>query len=669
MKKILLITISLILITNFGIAQNLLRCSQNATAVELKNPLELYSSPKDEIELKHINGPVYYGLGRDDYDGDRYFHACISFTPAEMASYLGGQLTKIKIGSPGASLMPNIASDGHMFWLKNDLNGYALYTHSIDPPTPGTWNEYELPDIVTLGEGPFADGIFVMGFTIHLENLVSGMRAYPVGISRAADDPWVPGGCYIYTTTSPDSYDGPVAWQSFSEQGNLGLIGMVNIIPPEKDLAVSSVSHVGEEFKLTNELYLYTVNVTNLGSAPQNNYTVQMVDANENVLISQTITTALAPGEIKVVEFSYASTVAGNLNFRGKVICEGDAVPANNISGTRYFKMFPMTPMAYCSDTENVGGFGNTAGTNRVAIGYPQSDIAPFVDKVLHAIYFAIRDITYLDLQEDALVWVTTDAIDNEQVTVGGFKPVQGWNYYELDPPYVITNKDTYFGITVGAKTGGWPFAYTSNEPINLENATYWYRSDVWNPHDFGNNALIGVVANYCPAPTNLQVEYIKDGETCTAQLTWDAPTKDGEVYNIYRDGALIKPNISATTYIDDDFIATNSHKWRVTAVCEDGESMWVERSLDRCNGDAINENTGISFSIVPNPAKDKIIISAENNFNTVEVINFLGQTVISQSNDNNTTVELNVSNLTNGVYFVRITSEKGTNVKKFVKQ
>jgi len=75
-----------------------------------------------------------------------------------------------------------------------------------------------------------------------------------------------------------------------------------------------------------------------------------------------------------------------------------------------------------------------------------------------------------------------------------------------------------------------------------------------------------------------------------------------------------------------------------------------------------------ISFSIVPNPASSHITVTAANNFHTVEVLGFLGQTIYSQSNIGNKTT-LDVSNYANGVYFVRVISENGVSVNKFVKQ
>ncbi|MCL2289613.1 MAG: T9SS type A sorting domain-containing protein, partial [Bacteroidetes bacterium] len=80
-----------------------------------------------------------------------------------------------------------------------------------------------------------------------------------------------------------------------------------------------------------------------------------------------------------------------------------------------------------------------------------------------------------------------------------------------------------------------------------------------------------------------------------------------------------------------------------------------------------IDEYLQPNFSIVPNPAANQIIISSASPFHTVEVINFLGQTMVSETVEGNSTV--NISNLNNGIYFVRVVFESGSSVRKLVKQ
>jgi hypothetical protein len=136
--------------------------------------------------------------------------------------------------------------------------------------------------------------------------------------------------------------------------------------------------------------------------------------------------------------------------------------------------------------------------------------------------------------------------------------------------------------------------------------------------------------------------------------------------YNIYRDGVLIAPNITELSYIDKDYDATHTHTWAVKTVCPDGSGVSAPAYLTVPNckpENAIIENKTTSFTIFPNPSSCNITITGAE-FNKVEVINFLGQTVISGTN-----ATIDVSNLNSGVYFVRITTGNGTAVQKFVKQ
>ncbi|MCL1968378.1 MAG: T9SS type A sorting domain-containing protein, partial [Bacteroidetes bacterium] len=148
-------------------------------------------------------------------------------------------------------------------------------------------------------------------------------------------------------------------------------------------------------------------------------------------------------------------------------------------------------------------------------------------------------------------------------------------------------------------------------------------------------------------------------------------------LYNVYRDGVLIKEHITDLKYTDilEGVDATKQHTWGVKIVCPDGigVSAPVLLSLSKCKDTipiSVNEKEISSFKIFPNPASREITIESEGNLmmNTIEVINFLGQTVITRP-VTGSSVKLDVSNLNNGVYFVRVASEKGTSIKKFVKQ
>jgi len=68
---------------------------------------------------------------------------------------------------------------------------------------------------------------------------------------------------------------------------------------------------------------------------------------------------------------------------------------------------------------------------------------------------------------------------------------------------------------------------------------------------------------------------------------------------------------------------------------------------------------------IYPNPANTALTISAAGTVYNVSIINLLGQTVYSQ-NYNAQNVQVDVSGLVTGIYYVKI---NGAEVKKFLKE
>jgi len=168
-----------------------------------------------------------------------------------------------------------------------------------------------------------------------------------------------------------------------------------------------------------------------------------------------------------------------------------------------------------------------------------------------------------------------------------------------------------------------------------------------------------------CDPITNLNVAYTVD---CKAELTWTAST-NATSYKVFRNTEPIA-TVTEPFFTDEGLDTLKGYTWKVVAVCPDMDAIEVAKNLPPCKEpqESVKDITKNAFTILPNPAKDKIEIKAENEFNKVEIVNFLGQTVLSHTNDTKTTT-IDVSNLNSGVYFVRIISNLGTSVQKFVKQ
>lgn len=75
-------------------------------------------------------------------------------------------------------------------------------------------------------------------------------------------------------------------------------------------------------------------------------------------------------------------------------------------------------------------------------------------------------------------------------------------------------------------------------------------------------------------------------------------------------------------------------------------------------------------FATYPNPVKDVLNITSSENIlvSNVSITDINGRTIQNTSIDNANEAQINVSNLTSGIYFLNIDSDAGKAVKKFVK-
>ena len=77
------------------------------------------------------------------------------------------------------------------------------------------------------------------------------------------------------------------------------------------------------------------------------------------------------------------------------------------------------------------------------------------------------------------------------------------------------------------------------------------------------------------------------------------------------------------------------------------------------------------SIDIYPNPFNTNVTLSlVDNTPATIEVINLQGVSVYNATaNSNNLFVNINLTLLANGVYFIKVTQNENTTIKKLVKQ
>lgn len=105
-----------------------------------------------------------------------------------------------------------------------------------------------------------------------------------------------------------------------------------------------------------------------------------------------------------------------------------------------------------------------------------------------------------------------------------------------------------------------------------------------------------------------------------------------------------------------------------VTAAANDASGITGSTVISISNQSVgINElNTIHSLSIYPNPVNSQVTIDSKAKIENIIILNITGKTVMTFIPSSNT---INVSDLTNGIYFLQIQTGKGLVRKKFIKQ
>ena len=83
---------------------------------------------------------------------------------------------------------------------------------------------------------------------------------------------------------------------------------------------------------------------------------------------------------------------------------------------------------------------------------------------------------------------------------------------------------------------------------------------------------------------------------------------------------------------------------------------------------EGVGEQTGNNLILYPNPVNDKLTIEAQEAIGTVEIYNLMGAMTYSQKNCGNK-VEINTADLQSGIYFIRLTNDKVSETRRFVKE
>jgi hypothetical protein len=171
-----------------------------------------------------------------------------------------------------------------------------------------------------------------------------------------------------------------------------------------------------------------------------------------------------------------------------------------------------------------------------------------------------------------------------------------------------------------------------------------------------------------CDVPTGLTASDIQ-GESFT--ITWNN-NPNVSSWNIqYRPegGQLSTASSTTNSYTLTGLANNTTYQVQVQANCGDGNlSDWSPAITVTTTG--IENWLDNSVALYPNPAKEYVDIRVDGNLNVtmMEVYDVYGKLINTVNVVENPT-RINVSNLADGMYFVRVTTEAGMVTKTFVKK
>jgi hypothetical protein len=149
--------------------------------------------------------------------------------------------------------------------------------------------------------------------------------------------------------------------------------------------------------------------------------------------------------------------------------------------------------------------------------------------------------------------------------------------------------------------------------------------------------------------------------------------TIDNYDFELARDDTFTNVEFSENVTVPEVFIGGITegaeYFWRVRAnnICAEGtfSDVW---SFTVAGILATNDNAIEGLVVYPNPTRNVLNVSAQTEISSVEVINVLGQVLLTETSVASD-VQMDMSSLSSGTYFVRINSENNSSVVQVIKQ
>ncbi|MBR4136625.1 MAG: fibronectin type III domain-containing protein [Bacteroidales bacterium] len=230
----------------------------------------------------------------------------------------------------------------------------------------------------------------------------------------------------------------------------------------------------------------------------------------------------------------------------------------------------------------------------------------------------------------------------------------------------------TYATVTVSSS----PMSYTLNNLTPNTSYTYQAFASAGGQTYYGEEVTFTTGTEpTCPAPTNLTYAIDETSHT-TVTLTWQQEANTANEWQVnYRqttESTWSTATVTSTSYTLTDLVPNVDYEANVVAHCTNGMTSDPSNTVTWHTDDVgIVGYLEKAVNLYPNPATEMIAVEVSDAnimIKGVEVYNVYGQlinTIVSTENP----LRINVSDLANGMYYVRVTTDGGVVTKNFVKR
>jgi hypothetical protein len=147
---------------------------------------------------------------------------------------------------------------------------------------------------------------------------------------------------------------------------------------------------------------------------------------------------------------------------------------------------------------------------------------------------------------------------------------------------------------------------------------------------------------------------------------TYDFELATDDTFSTIISSQSVTENMTNVTNLDFD----TEYFWRVRANNDCSTAPWSTTFSFTTEIElGINENRIDGLVVYPNPANNLLNVDANEAITSIEVMNVLGQTLINHSMESGTSAKVDLSALSTGNYFVRVTAGDNSTVMQIVKK